>query len=211
MQYSQSIIISIASLMASVSAENLLVALNSDIQQNVNQYLSFVQANTQANVAPLLSLYQAAQTYTDESYTTLVDSAELSSISAFATQLPWFSSRIEPELDAAATTTTSTTQDSTSSSSADPETSSAVAMETSSVASESVTSSSSSSESSSSTEITSSKITSVTHSASPSKTTTGSASGTSSTSETSVSTAGADYLAPGAGVAALALGVIALL
>lgn len=184
MQFSQSTILSIATLMAVISAENVLVALNSDIKSNVQQYLSYVQENTQANVAPLLSLYQQAQTYTDESYTTLVNSDELASISSFAQELPWYSSRILPELQVSETTTQETASETTTQESSPSETSSVVPT--------------TSSEHTSS-EHTSSEHTSSEHTSSEEH----------SSTKTVSSTAGAALIAPGVGL--LALGAIALL
>jgi hypothetical protein len=198
MQLSQEVIISIAALMATVSAENILVALNSDIGSNVQQYLSFVQANTGANVAPLLSLYQQAQTYTDNSYTTLVNEQELASISAFATNLPWYSSRLLPELAASATVASETA-------------SSVIASKESSISSvlsseKPSISSALSSAHSSFTSAHSSIVPTTSHEISHSSKT---ESASKTETKSSVSTAGAAYVAPGVGL--LALGAIALL
>lgn len=103
MQLSQASLFAAAAFLSSVSAENLLVVVNSDIGANLADYLSYRQAHTTEDYGPLLSLYEEGQTYTDDSYTTLVGSAEMSSLSAFATALPWYSSRILPQLDASVT------------------------------------------------------------------------------------------------------------
>ncbi|GAV30305.1 hypothetical protein PMKS-003815 [Pichia membranifaciens] len=215
MQLSHSVLISVASLIASTQAEELLVALNSDIQSNVNQYLSFVQEHTTANVGPLLSLYQQAQTYTDDSYTTLVDSSELASISSFATQLPWYSSRIAPELAADASTAPASNSARTS---AAPSSGASSSVAPSSSAPASSTAASSTAASShaghSSHTAKSSGAAKASDSASASASASASEeSSSSSSSSTSTSTAGAvanAYAAPGAGLA-LALGAIALL
>lgn len=99
MKFSNSVIISLATLLASVQAEDLIVALKEDIDANIQQYLSYIATLTNAEVSDMLSLYRAAQTYTDDSYTTLVDSAERAAISNFVTGLPWYSSRIAGNLD----------------------------------------------------------------------------------------------------------------
>lgn len=193
MQFSNSAIISIASLLASVSAENIIVALNSDVAGNVNDYLQYVQQNTEVNAAPLLSLYQQAQTYTDDSYTTLITGEELSSLSAFVTQLPWYSSRIEPNVDdASATSSEEASSAPSATSSVAPSTTASVAPSTSSSVAPSTSSSSPVETSSTPAEISTSTNGNATES-----------------STQSVSSAGAaNLLAPGF---ALALGAIALL
>lgn len=204
MQLSSSVILSIASLMAAVSAENVLVALNSDIGANVNQYLSYVQQNTAADVAPLLALYQQAQTYTDDSYTTLVDASQLASISAFAEQLPWYSSRILPELAVSASATATSGETSATETSATETSASETSASKSSESSEASSVKSKSSAPVSSAKTSSVPITSVEHTSSATHSTSASAS-----KSTSVSTAGAALVAPGVGL--LALGAIALL
>ncbi|ODQ45060.1 hypothetical protein PICMEDRAFT_165299 [Pichia membranifaciens NRRL Y-2026] len=203
MQLSHSVLISVAALVASTQAEDLLVALNSDIQSNPNQYLSFVQEHTTANVGPLLSLYQQAQTYTDDSYTTLVDSSELASISSFATELPWYSSRIAPELGADATTTDAS---GSARSSAAPRSSEARS-------SEARSSHAASSHAASSHDASSHAASSHAAASSDSASASASQSAPVSSIASSSSTAGAvanAYAAPGAGLA-FALGVMALL
>lgn len=192
MQLSQTSLFAIAAFLSSISAENLLVAVNSDIAANLADYLSYKQEHSTLDYAPLLSLYEEGQTYTDDSYTTLVDSAEMASLSAFATALPWYSSRILPELDASVSSTpvSSTSVSSAAKSSAAP---------TSSTAHSSITESS----------------------AGDSSSATGSSSGqssqaasseTSASSESSVSTAGAAaVLGQGSLAVAIGLGALALL
>ncbi|TID20384.1 hypothetical protein CANINC_003629 [Pichia inconspicua] len=181
MQYSA--VLSLAAFIAGISAENILVVLNSDINANLNDYLGYVQQNTEADIGPLLSIYRQAQTYTDEAYTTLVDAQEYAAISSFAEQLPWYSSRIESNLDVASVAP-STTEES-------------VAPSTTHSASHSEESHTGSH--------------SDTHTGSHSGTHTGTHSGTHSASATTSASAtnAAAYLAPGAGL--LALGAFALL
>lgn len=218
MQLSQSALLSVASLIALSKAEDLLVALNSDIKSNMNQYLSYVSDHSTADYLPLLTLYQEAQTYTDDSYTTLVGSDELVSISSFATELPWYSSRIAPELDdSAATTTAAHSHGGSHGSSA--AASSAVASSTSAGHGHVHGSASASASASNSAASQTSSSNGHGHgSASASASAGGAAasasdSGAASTaSATSTSTGGAAnaYIAPGAGLA-LVLGAVALL
>ncbi|GMM31793.1 hypothetical protein DAMA08_045380 [Martiniozyma asiatica (nom. inval.)] len=209
MQFSTASLLSLVSVLAAANAENIAVALFNDINSNFNEYLSYIQAQTDADVTGLLGLYAEAQTYTDDSYTTLVDEAQLATISAFATGLPWYSSRIETALEAGATTAVaSSTETAASSSSAEASSSSAEASSSSAEAS----SSSSSAEASSSSKVeTSSSKVETTSSSTKATTASSKVETTSSTSSSSsVSTAGANMAVPGA-LAGLALGVIALL
>lgn len=98
MQFS---IASIAAIVAIAQAENVAVLLNNDIKEHLSDYLSVVQELTDDSASGLLSLYAAGQTYTDDSYTTLVDSDEYASLSAFASQLPWYGERLESAMDSA--------------------------------------------------------------------------------------------------------------
>lgn len=210
MQYSA--VLSLAAFIAGISAENILVVLNSDINANLNDYLGYVQQNTEADIGPLLSIYRQAQTYTDEAYTTLVDAQEYAAISSFAEQLPWYSSRIESNLDVASVAP-STTEESAAPSTSAPITSSAApSSEEESVAPSTTHSAShSASHTGSHSEESHTGSHSGTHTGSHSGTHTGTHSGTHSASATTSASAtnAAAYLAPGAGL--LALGAFALL
>ncbi|GME97797.1 hypothetical protein B5S28_g3861 [[Candida] boidinii] len=83
----------IASLSTVAFADNLITAIVSDINGNLNQYLSYIAANN-IDAGPLISLYRQVQTYTDDSYTTLANPGLEASLSAFATGLPWYSERL---------------------------------------------------------------------------------------------------------------------
>ncbi|VEU19272.1 DEKNAAC100889 [Brettanomyces naardenensis] len=104
---STSSILAVASVVAAANAEDIVQAVFDDINANLNEYLPLVAASS-AQLAPLLSLYFEAKTYTDDSYTTLVSPELEGEISAFATGLSWYSSRILPELGAATSAVPST-------------------------------------------------------------------------------------------------------
>ncbi|CDK24598.1 unnamed protein product [Kuraishia capsulata CBS 1993] len=70
-----------------------------DLKGNLNEYLSYIQAHTENDNAPLLSLYAQVQTYTDDSYTTVIDDNIYKEISTFATALPWYSTRLVSEYE----------------------------------------------------------------------------------------------------------------
>lgn len=86
----------LASLTSTIVAQEAaaLTGLYGDISGHISEYLSYVQ---DGNSLPngLLNLYQEVQTYTDDSYTTLLSSVDFGQISSFVTGLPWYSSRLE--------------------------------------------------------------------------------------------------------------------
>lgn len=138
-------IASIAALVAIAQAENIAVVLNNDIKSHLNDYMSVVQAQSGDAAEGLLSLYAAGQTYTDDSYTTLVASAEYASLSAFASQLPWYSERLESQLTAGAeAVVSSSSSEAASSTSSAAESSSSVATTTAAASSSAVESASAS-------------------------------------------------------------------
>lgn len=98
MQFSRASLLSIAlALSVKVQADqaDYLTAYYEDINNNINDYLSYVAANpTVPGVQELLALYQNIRTYTDDSYTTLANPGLEASLSAFATGLPWYSERL---------------------------------------------------------------------------------------------------------------------
>ncbi|GME69882.1 unnamed protein product [[Candida] boidinii] len=93
----------VASLSTVAFADNLVTAIVSDINGNLNQYLSYIAANN-IDAGPLISLYRQVQTYTDDSYTTLANPGLEASLSAFATGLPWYSERLAGDSTPASST-----------------------------------------------------------------------------------------------------------
>lgn len=176
-------------LAVAANAENIAVVLNSDIKAHLNDYLSVVQAQTGDAAQGLLSLYAAGQTYTDDSYTTLVDSAEYASLSAFATALPWYSERLESQIDAGAATSTEASESSAASTEA----------------SESSAATSSAAKTSSAVE-----TTSAAKSTTAEKSSSASEPASSTESSSSHSVAGANALVPGA-LAGAFIGALALI
>jgi hypothetical protein len=81
-------------LTTSVAADDLIPKLVSDVKANPQQYLSYIQTATASIPADLTPLALQVRTYTDDSFTTLLDSSEKSELLAFATGLPWYSSRL---------------------------------------------------------------------------------------------------------------------
>lgn len=71
---------------------DFLTALVSDYDENKKQYVDFIRT---ANDVPadLIRLATQVVTYTDDLYTTLLDGDDVnvSSLKAFATELPWYS------------------------------------------------------------------------------------------------------------------------
>lgn len=224
MQLSNSVSFSIAALLAVAKAENLIVALVNDVDSNVLEYQSYAATATNSEITSFYRLYLAAQTYTDDSYTTLLDSAELAEISSFVTQLPWYSSRLESNIDGAVTTTNEASSSAPASSAAvassaaasSAVSSTSAAASTSAVASSSAARSGDVSSAISSTSgahsHTSSAGVSESSGVSSASDESSADSSSSSAASTSTSKAAADLAAvvPGAGLA-LALGAIALL
>ncbi|GBL52566.1 putative beta-1,6-N-acetylglucosaminyltransferase [Candidozyma auris] len=80
---------------ADSEAVDFLTKLVSDYDDNKKQYLSFF--HTASNVPEILtSIARNIPTYTDDSYTTLLDNSgvDVSSLMSYATNLPWYE-RIE--------------------------------------------------------------------------------------------------------------------
>lgn len=100
-------------LVSCVAADDFLTKLVLDIKANPKDYLNYVQTATASIPDDLTPLALQVRTYTDDSYTTLVDSGEKSQLLAFMTGLPWYSSRILGETgadDTAAETSASATE-----------------------------------------------------------------------------------------------------
>ncbi|EIF45508.1 tir1p [Brettanomyces bruxellensis AWRI1499] len=214
-------LLSVAAIVASANAENLIVAMFNDIHSNLDQYASLASTQSSA-IAQFIPLYAEAQTYTDDSYTTLVNSALYESISEFVTALPWYSSRIEPELAESGASQTASASGSASSSASGSASGSVSA--SSSVASTSGSESASSSKSSgsstasksgsSSAAKSSSEASSESSAASSSESSAASSSESeSSSSASSTSSAAAVAIVPqaGSGSYALAAGLVGLI
>ncbi|GMF10027.1 unnamed protein product [[Candida] boidinii] len=127
----------VASLSTVAFADNLVTAIVSDINGNLNQYLSYIAANN-IDAGPLISLYRQVQTYTDDSYTTLANPGLEASLSAFATGLPWYSERLAG--DSTPASSTAPPEESSAATSSAVETTSAPAESTSAPAEETTSS-----------------------------------------------------------------------
>ncbi|AOA64976.1 Cell wall mannoprotein with putative lipase activity [Komagataella phaffii CBS 7435] len=104
MRFSNVVLTAIAA--AGVQAdEALYTVFYNDVTENAQEYLSYIQANTAAGFTDLLSLYTELATYTDDSYTSIFTEEDFpaSELSSFVVNLPWYSSRIEPQVAAAET------------------------------------------------------------------------------------------------------------
>lgn len=105
-------ILSIAALasvaMAELDAEQVesLTVLFSDIENNINEYLSYLSSNSDVTFPTnLIGIFKSIATYTDDSYTTILAAlpdSEYEQIQALETALPWYASRIEPKITVAA-------------------------------------------------------------------------------------------------------------
>lgn len=92
--------VSAVGLAADESEVNFLTALVSDYNDNKKEYVDFIRTATDVP-AGLTSLAVAVATYTDDSYTTLLDNSAINveSLMSFATELPWYT-RLEAEVEA---------------------------------------------------------------------------------------------------------------
>lgn len=114
-----------------------ITAFVADLKGNINDYLGLIASGS--SIPPvLLSLYQEISSYTDDSYTTLIESDfPITALQGFVTGLPWYETRLSAELAAVATAAAETSSSAAESSSAAPTTSasSSAAKESSSAAS----------------------------------------------------------------------------
>lgn len=78
----------------SVVADSFLTKLVSDVKANPKDYLNYIQTASVSIPEELTPLALQVRTYTDDSYTTLVDSQQESELLSFVTGLPWYSSRL---------------------------------------------------------------------------------------------------------------------
>lgn len=100
----------VTTMSADAADVNFVTAFMSDYDSNKRQYISyFATAATYPKDVSALALQ--AVTYTDDSYTTLLDNAKINvqSIVSFATQLPWYP-RIAEHLQNAPNGTTGETK-----------------------------------------------------------------------------------------------------
>ncbi|GME74596.1 unnamed protein product [Ambrosiozyma monospora] len=93
-----------ATTQAALSSEEAgaLNILFQDINENRDEYQSYIVANTEvAFPTTLVQIYTAMTTYTDDSYTTLfadLPDDQVTSIEQLVTALPWYSTRLLPEI-----------------------------------------------------------------------------------------------------------------
>lgn len=96
---------------------NFLTALVDDYQAHKTEYIKFLATATSIPLE-LATIATQVLTYTDHSYTTLLDNPDLDfgKVESFASELPWYT-RLELEADgsASATPTSRSTSDSTTS------------------------------------------------------------------------------------------------
>lgn len=102
-----------------------VTAFIADAEANRNDYIGLLFNPSVQIPSTLMAVYNEAMTYTDDSYTSLINSDfPFSELSTFATGLPWYSTRLSAELAAAtegssiASATTGSTSESTGSSTA---------------------------------------------------------------------------------------------
>ncbi|KAG0671138.1 hypothetical protein C6P45_001151 [Maudiozyma exigua] len=75
-----------------------------DVKSHLSDYLGLISSGAislsdlPAGVMPVVL---AVQTATDESYTSLYKDVDVAALGPFLSRLPWYSSRLQPELDAA--------------------------------------------------------------------------------------------------------------
>ncbi|QLQ81627.1 hypothetical protein HG537_0F03880 [Torulaspora globosa] len=77
-------------------------AILSDVNNHLSDYISLAVNNPSFTVpSGVLDVYTQMTTYTDDTYTTLFSELDFNSINAVMTALPWYSSRLEPEIQSA--------------------------------------------------------------------------------------------------------------
>ncbi|OWB78010.1 hypothetical protein B5S32_g2195 [[Candida] boidinii] len=126
---SKTIILSLISLINLTSAkffgrdettsDDILTAFVSDVDGNIDQYLTYVEEHSAEGIS-LLTLLEELRTFTDDSYTKLGNAGVRATISQFVTGLPWYTERflhhdvttvsasaLELDLNSAATTSSS--------------------------------------------------------------------------------------------------------
>lgn len=77
-------------------------AILSDVNNHLSDYISLAVNDPSFTVpSGVLDVYTQMTTYTDDAYTTLFSQLDFNSINAVMTALPWYSSRLEPEIQSA--------------------------------------------------------------------------------------------------------------
>lgn len=87
-------------LVASASADDILTRLVLDFKANPKDYLNYINTATASIPEDLTSLALQVRTYTDDSYTTLLDSKQIGQVLSFISDLPWHT-RLEDSENAA--------------------------------------------------------------------------------------------------------------
>jgi cobalamin biosynthesis Mg chelatase CobN len=104
-------IVSVASAQTVAESDvQFFTALVSDLKANLGSYIDFM--GTAKNIPPAITKYaKPLQTYTDDSYTTLLENSDVNvaSLRAFASELPWYS-KIEEAAAAGASDDASATE-----------------------------------------------------------------------------------------------------
>lgn len=98
MQFKYFGLLSVLAFVKGADDADFLTDLVNDYKDHTSDYFNFIR--TASSIPGVLtSLALEVATYTDDSYTTLLDNSgiDVSSLRAFATDLPWFS-RIEDQL-----------------------------------------------------------------------------------------------------------------
>lgn len=98
-------------LAATAYADNLAAAIKSDVDSNLSEYISALESQTGDASRGLLSMYSIIRTYSDDSYTTVLDAKDFSSLSTYVTHLPWYT-RIEALVNSANSDLTKTSESS---------------------------------------------------------------------------------------------------
>lgn len=77
-------------------------AILSDVNGHLNDYISLAMNNPSFTIpSGVLDVYTQMTTYTDDSYTTLFSELDMTAINSALSQLPWYSSRLQPEIQSA--------------------------------------------------------------------------------------------------------------
>ena len=77
-------------------------AILADVKANLEQYMSLAMNNPDFTLpSGVLDVYQHMTTATDDSYTSYFTEMDFAQITTAMVQVPWYSSRLEPEIIAA--------------------------------------------------------------------------------------------------------------
>ncbi|KAK6461245.1 Seripauperin and TIP1 family-domain-containing protein, partial [Scheffersomyces coipomensis] len=91
---------------------HFLTIFVNDAKSHLSDYIQYIETATVSVPEGLTSLAIEVQTYTNDAYTSLLSSngeINISQLETFATNLPWYSSRLEGSIETGATTSTATT------------------------------------------------------------------------------------------------------